>query len=104
MKIYAKVGESLQQIGGQCPLGFIEMDSQRPTEGHWVAREGGVWGRDFSINIKLRQEAYKMESDPLGFEYLFDMSPESEKAWRDKVIEIKSRYPLQQTRPATKED
>lgn len=103
MKIYAKVGESFQQIGGQCPLGFIEMKEPRPEEGHWVAREGGEWGRDHTVNIRLRQDAYRTESDPLGFEYLFDMSPESEKAWRDKVLEIKSRYPLQQTRPAIKE-
>ncbi|MDW1763135.1 hypothetical protein R7040_18215 [Vibrio sp. 1069] len=41
-----------------------------------------------------RKAAYKAESDPLYMEWQYDQAPESEAAWRDKVAEIKARYPL----------
>ncbi|MCX8936236.1 hypothetical protein NOL51_24540 [Vibrio parahaemolyticus] len=44
--------------------------------------------------IALRKEAYRTESDPLFHEWQYDQTPEKEKAWRDKVAEIKVRYPL----------
>jgi len=44
--------------------------------------------------LSLRQAAYKAESDPLYMEWQFDQTAESEQAWRDKVAEIKARYPL----------
>ncbi|MCZ0752586.1 hypothetical protein [Aeromonas enteropelogenes] len=42
----------------------------------------------------LREHAYRTESDPLYMEWKYDGTPEKEKAWRDKVAEIKSRYPI----------
>lgn len=42
----------------------------------------------------LRRAAYTEESDPLYMEWQYDKSAESEQAWRDKVAEIKARYPL----------
>ncbi len=44
--------------------------------------------------IALRKEAYRTESDPLFHEWQYDQTVEKEQAWRDKVAEIKSRYPL----------
>ena len=44
--------------------------------------------------IAQRKTAYKSESDPLYMEWQFDQTAESEQAWRDKVAEIKLRYPL----------
>ncbi|NRD72716.1 hypothetical protein HQQ94_05520 [Shewanella sp. VB17] len=41
-----------------------------------------------------RLTAYKTESDRLYMEWQFDKTPESESRWRQKVIEIKTRYPL----------
>lgn len=41
-----------------------------------------------------RQAAYRLESDPLFLEWQYDQTPESEQVWRDKVAEIKARYPL----------
>lgn len=41
---------------------------------------------------KQRQEAYRLESDPLFMEWQFDQTPETEQAWRDKVVEIKQRF------------
>jgi hypothetical protein len=34
------------------------------------------------------------EADPLFLEWQYDETPEKEKAWRDKVAEIKALYPL----------
>lgn len=41
-----------------------------------------------------RRMAYRAESDPLFLEWQYDQTPEAEQAWRDKVAEIKARYPL----------
>jgi DUF2075 family protein len=41
-----------------------------------------------------RRLAYVDESDPLYMEWQYDQTSEKEKAWRDKVAEIKARYPL----------
>ncbi|GIU12881.1 hypothetical protein [Shewanella sp. MBTL60-007] len=40
-----------------------------------------------------RRLAYESESDPLYMEWQYDKTIESEQAWRDKVAEIKTRYP-----------
>ncbi|MEY0971294.1 hypothetical protein ACFDTO_34045 [Microbacteriaceae bacterium 4G12] len=45
-------------------------------------------------NLVKRKEAYRLESDPLFMEWQYDNTPESEQVWRDKVAEIKARYPL----------
>lgn len=46
-------------------------------------------------HIAKRRTAYKSESDPLFMEWQYDQTPESEQAWREKVQEIKARYPLE---------
>lgn len=43
---------------------------------------------------RQRRESYQLESDPLYLEWQYDQTEESEKAWREKVEEIKERYPL----------
>lgn len=51
-------------------------------------------------NKKLRAEAYKRESDPLHIEWQFELTTANPDAdsykqrWIDKVLEIKTRYPL----------
>lgn len=45
-------------------------------------------------NAKRREKAYRDESDRLFFEWQYDGTAEKEKAWRDKVKEIKARFPL----------
>ncbi|MGE8688629.1 MAG: hypothetical protein ACN6PJ_15915 [Achromobacter sp.] len=42
MNIYAEPGQSLQQIGGDCPDGWVLMDGARPSPDH-VASPGGIW-------------------------------------------------------------
>ncbi|MCX8758904.1 hypothetical protein NOK64_24035 [Vibrio parahaemolyticus] len=41
-----------------------------------------------------RKKAYTEESDPLYLEWQYDQTAEKEQVWRDKVAEIKARYPL----------
>lgn len=43
--------------------------------------------------LQQRQHAYKSESDALYLTWQYDQTPEAEQAWRDKVAEIKQRYP-----------
>ena len=46
-KVFAVVGESTQSIdyteNAQPPDGMIEMQSERPPEGDWIAAEDGTW-------------------------------------------------------------
>ncbi|MGL1407032.1 hypothetical protein ACSTIX_10640 [Vibrio parahaemolyticus] len=49
---------------------------------------------DVEKNRERRQSAYRSESDPLYMEWQYDQTAESEQIWRDKVAEIKARYPL----------
>ena len=44
--------------------------------------------------LAARQRAYETESDPLFLEWQYDKTPEAEARWRDKVAEIKARYPV----------
>lgn len=41
--VFAKLGESLQQIGGKCPDDWVEMVGPRPDGGGWVAGTTGTW-------------------------------------------------------------
>ena len=42
MKVYAEAGSSFQQIGGECPTGWIVMQGERPTLEH-MAQGDGSW-------------------------------------------------------------
>ena len=44
--------------------------------------------------LARRQRAYAAESDPLFLEWQYDKTPAAEQTWRDKVAEIKLRYPV----------
>lgn len=50
--------------------------------------------QELSVARSSRLAAYKAESDPMFIEWQYDNTPEKEQAWRDKVAEIKARYPL----------
>ena len=44
--------------------------------------------------LARRQRAYVAESDPLLLEWQYYKTAAAEQAWRDKVAEIKLRYPV----------
>lgn len=49
---------------------------------------------ELSQNTSKRKIAYNEESDPLFMEAQFEATPESLQKWKDKVNEIKLRYPI----------
>lgn len=44
--------------------------------------------------IAKRKAAYAKESDPLFLEWQYDKTSATEAKWRDKVAEIKLRFPI----------
>lgn len=48
--------------------------------------ESGQW-------VEKRHAAYREEADPLYIEWQYDQEPAQEQIWRDKVLEIKQRFP-----------
>ncbi|MGY2398660.1 phage tail assembly chaperone [Pseudomonas sp. SDO5271_S396] len=42
MNVYAELKSGFQQVGGDCPPGWIVMQGDRPSSAH-VASEEGVW-------------------------------------------------------------
>lgn len=54
MTVYADVGSSLQQIGGECPDGWVVMQSERPSPDH-VAGADGQWIIDYAPRIAARR-------------------------------------------------
>ncbi|MGU5678108.1 hypothetical protein [Aeromonas allosaccharophila] len=97
--VFAKPGESQQQLGGCSPDGWVEMESERPAGDDWVASANGKWNKHkpTADDIRaLREVAYRIESDPLFMEARYDDDPVKLQAWKNKVAEIKARYPLQQ--------
>ena len=61
MKVFAEVGASLQQIGGTCPDGWVEMQGERPSPEH-VADDRGEWvlptpkAEDFIVAIQSNMD------------------------------------------------
>lgn len=41
--VFAEVGGNFQQVGGECPEGWITMKGFRPDGHGWVAGEEGEW-------------------------------------------------------------
>ena len=62
-KVFAEVGQCLQQIGGECPAGWIEMAGQRPSENH-VASSDGCWLLP-SPEVEQIREVVKLKLNPL---------------------------------------
>ncbi len=52
--------------------------------------------KDFEAaqTVVKRQQAYRLESDSLFMAWQYEQTEAKETAWRDKVAEIKARYPL----------
>lgn len=53
--VYAEVGASLQQIGGDLPDGWIAMQGERPSPEH-VAQADGTWVIPAKTEEQLRAE------------------------------------------------
>lgn len=84
-------GEELINVPGDVSvlvsLGFTE---HRAKELIAIAQKEA----ELTFQVAARRAAYVAEADPLFLEWQYDETLEKEKAWRDKVAEIKARYPL----------
>lgn len=46
LTVFAVVGSNVQQVGGDCPEGWVVMDSQRPIDydsADYTAQSDGIW-------------------------------------------------------------
>ncbi|WP_217494995.1 hypothetical protein [Marinomonas sp. FW-1] len=76
---------TITELGEELPEGALLEDPPKP-EPTFEERQ--------ALAIAQREAAYKQESDPLYMEWQYDKTDEAEQKWRDKVAEIKERYPL----------
>lgn len=53
-----------------------------------------IYDAEMLIVSQQRKLAYQKEADPLYLEWQYDQTPEKEQIWRDKVEDIKHRFPL----------
>lgn len=60
MNIYAKIDESCQQIGGDCPDGWVRMTGVRPTPDH-TANADGTW--ELSMDALRAKTIARIRSD-----------------------------------------
>lgn len=70
--------EYMQQIGMDKEQIDSVLNDREYEQGRWAER---------------RAAAYRAESDPLYLEWQHDQEEGQEQIWRDKVAEIKARYP-----------
>ncbi|WP_454669551.1 hypothetical protein [Achromobacter kerstersii] len=76
MNIYAEPGHSFQQVGGDCPDGWVVMHSERPTPDH-VADSKGAWvdakePTPASVSRYQGREAMRLTPHGEGGASLFD--------------------------------
>lgn len=66
--IYAKPGYTQQQLGGNCPEGWVEMHTLRPEDGAFVAATDGTWVRyvpDTSVKLVELTTEYNKDINEL---------------------------------------
>lgn len=68
MDVYAEAGASLQQVGGDCPDGWVVMQGERPTP-EYVAQEDGSWVADPRAKLAANNAAYTEATDALTADY-----------------------------------
>lgn len=66
MTVFAEVGTINQQWGGECPVGWIEMDTKRPSDAH-IAASQGIWVLRSPAQLKAAttQKRWELETGGL---------------------------------------
>lgn len=72
MKTFAIIGESKQQVGGECPDGWVVMEQQRPDVGY-VAQADGTWAMP-AVNVDNERERARAVMNPLRDTFLNRLS------------------------------
>lgn len=84
IKVFAQFGQSLQQVGGDCPDGFIEMNEQRPGL-YNLAQADGKWGPDVEPVPACTSSQGKRALNALG---LYTQAADLIRASNDPAAEI----------------
>jgi hypothetical protein len=66
--VYAEIDSSLQQIGGNCPSGWIVMQGERPGL-DFVATADGAWQINPAAKFATNNAAYTTATDALTADY-----------------------------------
>lgn len=101
--VYAKVGENFQQIGGNCPDGFIAMVGARPEDDRaadYIAMTDGTWVIDPMIAYRAAVEAetaWKAAELLVVADQLLRIEdgdpaalPGNDRQWRDYRIQLRA--------------
>jgi len=75
----------ITELGEELPEGALLEEPSKPEP---------TFEERLASTIAQREAAYKTESDPLYMEWQYYQTYNAEKKWRDKVAEIKARFPL----------
>lgn len=90
-KLLIASGETLINVpADHSTLIALGIDAERAVE---LCQENEC-AQQLESQVAARRALYVSEADPLFLEWQYDQNPEKEKAWRDKVAEIKALYPL----------
>lgn len=118
-QVFAEIGSNFQQVGGECPTGWITMDSQRPDDDSipdYTAQPNGTWAiTQDTVNAKLaplenqwREEQMARIANQLLMIEDDDPAalPGTEREWRDYRIKVRAwkegnvDFPNSDKRPA----
>ena len=94
MKYYIKQDGTYIELQDSIPVSdtFTEILTQRPDDTYdWINNQWVKSERENQRNEKLRAEAYRLESDPIFFQW--QRGTKTKQDWLDKVSEINQRYP-----------
>lgn len=69
MQVFAEGGQSLQQVGGDCPDGWIEMSEQRPDASS-IAQADGTWAAHAAPTVEQERERARAALNPLRDTFL----------------------------------
>lgn len=73
MNIYGKIGSNIQQIGGDCPSGWVEMITERPDTKS-VATQNGTWEYPTDGTSKSDRERARVTMNPIRDTFLNRLS------------------------------
>lgn len=118
MNVYAEVGSNFQQVGGECPDGWIQMSGQRPDgedTSLYTASSSGEWeiSEDTLLRIGTEREASWVDAEmPIVAEQLVMIEdddpsalPGTPRQWRDYRIALRAwkegaeGFPKPESRP-----
>lgn len=119
MSVYAEVGGNFQQVGGECPEGWVEMGGQRPDDEDallYTATQAGEWvvSAETLARIGAEREAAWVEAEmSVVADQLIMLEdddpaalPGTARQWRDYRIALRAwkdgaaGYPQVELRPA----